>query len=189
MERSHLTQLWDKYESYWGESETVSKFRELSAGDERIADRDCFPAHLTASAVVVTPDFSKVLLTHHRKLKKWLQLGGHTDGSFDLAETALRETVEESGLEKVKIFSWKTDDDRPILDLDSHYIPEGKEPAHWHYDVRYIVVAEEPDKITVSEESIDLKWFTREEAAELCQDTSVVRLMRKLDDLAQKALQ
>lgn len=186
---THLNQLIDKYERYWGETEMVEKFRALSASTDRCAERDCYPAHLTASAVVVTPDFSRVLLTHHRKLKKWLQLGGHTDGSFDVAETALRETTEESGLQNVRIYSWIADEPRPILDLDAHLIPAGKEPEHWHYDVRYVVVAEDPDKIVMSDESLDLKWFTREEAAVVCQDTSVTRLISKLDQLAKSALQ
>ena len=40
----------------------------------------------------------RVLLTHHRKLDRWLQLGGHADGDRDLARVALKEAEEESGL-------------------------------------------------------------------------------------------
>jgi 8-oxo-dGTP pyrophosphatase MutT (NUDIX family) len=187
--REELADVLDRYEKSWAEPEMVKKFRRLIADEPRCAERDCYPAHLTASAMVVTPDFSKMLLTHHKKLGKWLQLGGHADGSFDMPGTALRETTEESGLEKVRVYSWREDDAAPVLDLDAHWIPDGKEPGHWHYDVRYVVIAEEPEKIVLSPESIDLKWFDLEEAFALCQDTSIVRLIRKLDGLARKVVQ
>lgn len=41
----------------------------------------------------------KVLLIHHRKLDKWLPLGGHIELDEDPEIAALRETKEESGLE------------------------------------------------------------------------------------------
>lgn len=186
--REDLNALLDRYEKAWTEPEMVQKFREL-VKNPRCSDRNHYPAHLTASAMVVTADFSKMLLTHHRKLNKWLQLGGHAEGSFDMPGTALRETTEESGLEKVRIYSWRADDDLPVLDLDAHWIPEGKEPGHWHYDVRYVVIADEPEKIAISEESLDLKWFGIEEAYALCQDTSIIRLIQKLDSLPRGKVQ
>lgn len=188
VQREELIGLLDRYEKVWNEPEMVEKFRNL-VQEPRCSDRNFYPAHLTASAMVVTSDFSKMLLTHHRKLNKWLQLGGHAEGSFDMPGTALRETTEESGLEKVRIYSWRPDDDAPVLDLDAHLIPAGKEPEHWHYDVRYVVIADEPEKIAISEESLDLKWFSIEEAYALCQDTSIVRLIRKLDGLARRNVQ
>ncbi len=186
--REDLDKLLDNYEKIWNEPEMVTKFRQL-VSDARCSDRHFYPAHLTASAMVVNRDFSKMLLTHHRKLNKWLQLGGHAEGSFDMPGTALRETTEESGLEKVSIYSWVPGEVAPVLDLDAHWIPEGKEPGHWHYDVRYVVVADEPEKIAISEESLDLKWFGIEEAYALCQDTSIVRLIQKLDGLTRQNVQ
>src|SRR5438309_2052483 len=58
--------------------------------------RSCVPGHLTGSAWIVSPDRARTLLTHHHKLDKWLQLGGHADGQDDLAAVALREAREES---------------------------------------------------------------------------------------------
>ena len=49
-------------------------------------------------AIFVVQD-SRVLLIHHRKLDKWLPLGGHIELEEDPEQAALRETREESGLE------------------------------------------------------------------------------------------
>ena len=59
------------------------------------------PGHLTGSAWIVSPDRRRTLLTHHRKLDRWLQLGGHADGQADLLAVAAREAKEESGLEPI----------------------------------------------------------------------------------------
>src|SRR5262245_26097513 len=80
--------------------------------------RACRPGHLTGSAWIVSPDRSQTLLTHHRKLGKWLQLGGHADGDGDLLAVALREAREESGLEQMRVLS------AAIFDVDRHWIPE-----------------------------------------------------------------
>jgi len=93
-----------------------------------------------------------VLLTHHRKLRRWLQLGGHADGERDLAAVALREAEEESGLHGLTIIP-------DIFDLDRHWIPaHGHTPGHWHYDVRYMVRAGADEAFVVSAESLDLAW-------------------------------
>ena len=92
------------------------------------------------------------MLTHHKKLGFWLQLGGHADGERDLRVAALKEAGEESGLPDLRI-------EPAIFDLDRHRIPEHKGvPAHWHYDVRYVVHAEGSEAYVVSDESHDLAW-------------------------------
>src|SRR5438105_10816886 len=90
------------------------------------------PGHVTGSLFIVCAATGKVLLHHHRRLDKWLQMGGHDDGERDAAATALREGREESGLVDLTLLSPE------ILDLDVHSIPAGKgEPPHLHHDVRY----------------------------------------------------
>ena len=81
-----------------------------------------------------------------------MQLGGHADGDQDLARVALREAEEESGLSGLRL-------EPGIFDLDRHRIPEHKDvPAHWHYDVRYVVRAGDSEAFVVSEESHALAW-------------------------------
>ena len=121
---------------------------------ERPFDREHQAGHFTGSAWLVSADGEKVLLTHHRKLNRWLQLGGHADGDSDLAGVALREAHEESGLSGLRV-------DPEIFDVDRHWIPERKnEPGHWHYDVRHVVRAGTDDAFVVSDESLELAWVS-----------------------------
>ncbi len=109
--------------------------------------------HFTGSAWLVSADGQRVLLTHHRKLDRWLQLGGHADGDRDLARVALKEAEEESGLSGLVL------EDGELFDIDKHWIPERKDvPGHWHYDARYVVRALGSEQFALSEESLALAW-------------------------------
>lgn len=120
------------------------------AGDPYLRER--LAGHLTASGWLVDRRGRRVLLTHHRKLDRWLQLGGHADGDRDLARVALREAEEESGLGGLVL-------EGGVFDLDRHWIPARAEvPGHWHYDVRYVVRAGADEAFVVSAESLDLAW-------------------------------
>src|SRR5690349_20004454 len=117
-----------------------------------VFERSHTPGHFTGSAWLVSEDGQRVLLTHHRKLGRWLQLGGHADGDGDLARVALREAQEESGLTGLSL-------NPEIFDLDRHANPtRGAEPRHWHYDVRFVVRAHGGEQFAVSDESHDLAW-------------------------------
>ena len=102
-------------------------------------DRGIVEGHLTGSAVVVSATGDQVLLLHHRKLRRWLQPGGHAEAGERSGETvALREAREETGIEGLTLHPSAP---RP-LDVDVHPIPaRGDEPAHRHLDLRYLVVA------------------------------------------------
>lgn len=136
--------------------------------------RETFPAHFTGSALVVSHDSARVLLHHHRKLDRWLQFGGHCDGSEDILSVAHREAFEESCIDGLTPTS-----DRPF-DLDIHEIPAlGAEPAHLHYDVRYLFVAPKGAIGQVSEESNALRWFTFEEARSQNLDPGLLRMIER----------
>jgi 8-oxo-dGTP pyrophosphatase MutT (NUDIX family) len=136
--------------------------------------RSCLPGHFTGSAWVVDPARRRTLLTHHRKLDKWLQLGGHADGEADLLAVAVREAQEESGLTRVKAVT------TGIFDLDRHLIPARKnEPTHWHYDVRFLLEADPTEPVVVSSESKSLAWVDLAEVAQLNPEESMLRMVRK----------
>ncbi|HED64922.1 MAG TPA: NUDIX domain-containing protein [Planctomycetes bacterium] len=135
-------------------------------------ERTCAEGHFTGSALVLDAERRRVLLTHHRKLGRWLQLGGHADGDGNLPRVALRESIEESGIATLTI------DPNPI-DLDIHRIPARPgEPAHLHLDLRFLVHAPANAREAISEESLELAWFDPAEAAALDLDESVHRLLR-----------
>jgi 8-oxo-dGTP pyrophosphatase MutT (NUDIX family) len=134
--------------------------------------RTLLEGHLTASALVVDAGFERALLTHHRKLDRWLQLGGHCDGDANLAHVALREAIEESGIPDLAVL--------PVpIDLDVHAIPaRGAEPEHFHYDTRFLVLAPAGAVEVLSEESHALRWIAPRELEALHVDESVRRLFR-----------
>jgi len=143
--------LSDYRQRYPAEATVVDEFQSLLSGRANCFERDCFrPGHVTGSAWLVDDSGEHVLLTHHRKLNAWLQLGGHSDGDPDTAAVAQREAEEESGL-AAELLS------RAILDIDVHEIPARKaDPAHFHFDVRFVLVSCSGRDYVVSDESHDL---------------------------------
>jgi 8-oxo-dGTP pyrophosphatase MutT (NUDIX family) len=102
----------------------------------------------------------------------WLQLGGHSDGETDTAAVAKREALEESGL-PVSLISDE------IFDIDVHEIPARKDdPAHEHFDIRYMLQAQHNDFV-VSAESIDLAWVSIEQLESYTDEESILRMRRK----------
>jgi ADP-ribose pyrophosphatase YjhB (NUDIX family) len=115
------------------------------------------------------------LLTHHLKLDKWLQLGGHADGDADLLAVALREGREESGLTRLQPVTGN------VFDLDRHWIPARKsEPAHWHYDVRFMIEADDLEPLVLAaNESKELAWVEVVRVTDLNPEESMARMVRK----------
>ena len=163
------------YRHQWpAEAGTVDRFIEFVSSNPDCFDRSLREGHVTGSAWVVDREGRRVLLTHHRKLGKWLQLGGHADGESDVHKAALREVAEESGLTDVVPVG------AGIFDVDIHWIPErGSEPGHYHYDVRYAMQATTSEDYVVSDESHDLGWIEVARITSVTMEPSMLRMASK----------
>ncbi|MEM7003848.1 MAG: NUDIX hydrolase, partial [Pseudomonadota bacterium] len=166
-----------EYERHYpAEKETLQRFRAFVAEHKRCFERDCWAGHVTGSAWVVDPARQDVLLTHHKKLDIWVQLGGHSDGDADTPAVALREAQEESGLPVQFDGDTATP---PVFDLDIHAIPARKgDPEHFHFDVRFVFVAAHRE-FQVSEESNALAWVPIADLAQYTSEQSMLRMRDK----------
>ncbi len=137
-------------------------------------ERSLSVGHVTGSAWLVNQTMDAVLLTHHRKLNIWVQLGGHADGDPDLCQVALREAQEESGISTLRVLS------PTIFDLDIHLIPaRGAEPAHEHFDVRFVLQTVGTDQFRCSAESKELRWVPIDDLHLLTSERSLLRMREK----------
>ena len=137
------------------------------------------PGHVTASCFIVDPATGRLLLHHHKRLDRWLQMGGHVEGDELPPQAALREGMEESGLEDLRLMRGS------VLDVDVHAIPAGKgEPEHKHFDVRYVALTLAPERLSRDvKESNELAWFELGRAEELMGEPGSSRAIRKIRGL------
>jgi hypothetical protein len=154
------------------ERAVVERYLEFVRAEPRCFERDCWSGHVTGSAWVVDRSGTRVLLTHHRKLDRWLQLGGHSDGDSDSLRVAGREATEESGLVVEPVSG-------ELFDVDIHLIPaRGSDPAHHHFDARFAFVAVE-EAFRVSDESHALHWVKIGEIEQFTREPSMLRMARR----------
>jgi 8-oxo-dGTP pyrophosphatase MutT (NUDIX family) len=150
--RYPLAEAFVQYARRWPQEPLVGEFLQFLRMPVAVFDRSHREGHFTGSTWLVSRDGERVLLTHHRKLNLWVQLGGHADGDTCLRRVALREAQEESGLRDLHV-------DTEIFDLDRHQIPTcGSVLTHWHYDVCYVACALGNEKFVISRESHALAW-------------------------------
>lgn len=150
----------------WNEQEERDRaelLRRLGSGEE-LYSRDNASAHLTASAWVVSPDRTQVLLAYHNLYDSWAWLGGHADGERDLLAVALREIREESGLAEVRPVS-----DRiyslEILTVDGHEKRGRYVSSHLHLNVTYLLEADPAAPIRPKpDENSRVGWFLLDDA-------------------------
>lgn len=178
MHRRSLLRLLTNYRArHPDEGDRTRQFIDFVERNPRCFDRSLEEGHVTGSGWIVDEKGGRTLLTHHRKLDLWLQPGGHADGESDLLAVAARECEEETGLAGLRPV------DEAIFDLDIHGIPARRdEPAHFHYDVRFLFRNVGPDRFTVTEESHDLAWVDLDRLEEYTLEWSMRRMKDKTRD-------
>lgn len=138
--------------------------------------RELWPAHVTGSGWVVNPSRSRVLMLHHKKHDQWFQPGGHADGQSDIVGVAVRETMEETGLDPAAIHLLSD----AIFDLDIHAIPPiGGDPAHRHIDVRFLIEIDDRVVVPGNDESHQVLWVPLEQVSRFNNNRSTWRMVEK----------
>ena len=175
MDRADLIRALRAYGARWpAEAETVRRFVDFLETHPDAFARSLACGHVTGSAWLVDRAGARVLLTHHKKLGIWVQLGGHADGDADVFRVARREAEEESGLADLAPVA------ADIFDVDVHEIPaRGAEPAHLHWDVRYAFRATGREAFRVSDESHALAWIDVAALETVTREESMLRMARK----------
>lgn len=156
------------------EQQFVDRFIALLQHEDAFL-RTHLPGHITGSAWIIDKKSGDVLLTHHAKLNRWLQPGGHADGDENVIGVATREAEEETGLKQLVLASDN------IFDIDIHTIPaRGDMPEHLHYDIRYLFYADKDLPLVITEESHDLRWLPVAGMPRICQSNdSMMRMAHK----------
>ena len=174
--------------------ETFLSFLETNP---RAFERSLEVGHVTASALITSPDYKKLVLLLHKKLNMWIQLGGHADGNPLTFDVSKKEASEEAGINEFDLVAYHQVLFTPLtselsnmnalpFDIDIHTIPARKdEPEHLHYDVRYLFMAD-PEKTSLRKnyESKALRWLSLDEARRLTDEDSMRRQFHKLEAIA-----
>jgi 8-oxo-dGTP pyrophosphatase MutT (NUDIX family) len=140
--------------------------------------RKQMPAHFTASALLVDIASGRVALLRHARLDNWLQPGGHAEAIDKglMHHAAVREANEETGC-AVRLYH----DPPTLLDVDVHLIPaRADDPAHHHLDLRFLVVAQDPQALALNAaESFAVHWLSFDAAMWRAADPPLRRMIRK----------
>jgi 8-oxo-dGTP pyrophosphatase MutT (NUDIX family) len=174
----HRTGILELLESYCrrfpDEESIIEQYRAFVTGHSDCFERSLNVGHVTGSAWLLDSTGTRALLTHHKKLDKWLQPGGHADGDSNVLNVCMKEALEESGLPAIRFVS------RQLLDIDIHLIPaRNNEPQHHHYDCRFLLQSAGSDHYRVSDESHDLCWAKLDEIDGYNPEISMARMARK----------
>jgi 8-oxo-dGTP pyrophosphatase MutT (NUDIX family) len=154
LNRYQLLSALDRYMTpFPGESIFIDLLKDLLQHPNAY-ERDHLPGHMTGSAFIADESGKYFLLTHHAKLDRWLQPGGHADGDEDIHRVAIREAQEETGLKDFNMLN------TGLFDIDIHLIPARADfPAHYHYDVRVLLSASRNSPLILTNESHALEWI------------------------------
>lgn len=156
----------------------LARFRSFVTRYHNPFDRTIVEGHLTGSAFILDASLQRVLLLHHRKVQRWLQPGGHAElGEADAETVAFREAREETGIQEL----WLHPSAPRPFDLDIHEFPaRGSDPAHWHLDIRFLVLTSDGVGLRPAiEESTALRWFAWDELRALELDIGTERALKK----------
>lgn len=181
MHRQELLNLLQQHQTrFMEEAGYVSRAIAFVEAHTDSFERELWPAHVTGSTWVVSPDRERVLMLHHRKHDQWFQPGGHADGDADILRVALRETAEETALDPAQVRLLGD----AVFDVDIHAIPAmGNDPAHEHIDVRFLVEIDDSLFIPGNDESHEVLWVRLHDVPRYNNNRSTYRMVEKTRQL------
>lgn len=181
MHRQDLLNLLQQHQTrFMEEAGYVSRAIAFIQAHTDCFERELWPAHVTGSTWVVSPDRERVLMLHHRKHDQWFQPGGHADGDADILRVALRETAEETALDPAEVRLLENS----VFDVDIHSIPAmGNDPAHEHIDVRFLVEIDDNLFIPGNDESHEVLWVRLHDVPRYNNNRSTYRMVEKTRQL------
>ncbi len=173
--REKLTTLINAYQSIDDvEKNMIEQLQTFIALHEHPMDQLIQTGHVTASGWVIDANAEYALLTHHRQLEQWFQLGGHCEDNETIHAAASREVEEESGLTSIRLL------DEAIFSLDVHTIPTTEHfVEHTHYDIRFLFSADLEESFVVSAESNALAWVALDAMKHYTTHASIQRMVQK----------
>lgn len=179
----NLRQQIEQYQPYNAQEikdqEIILKYMDLF---DNLLTRENEFAHFTASAWVVNQDRTKVLMAYHNIYQSWSWVGGHADGNANLLEVALKETEEETGLQKIKPVSDEMYSIE-ILGVAAHEKKGQHIATHVHLNVTYLIEADENELLQIKpDENSDIGWFTLEDAIAASTEPEMKVVYKKLNE-------
>lgn len=177
MHRQQLLELLKSHRTrFMDEAAFVSRAIPYIEAHEDCFYRELWPLHVTGSTWVVNRRRDAVLLLHHRKLNQWFQPGGHADGDADIVGVAIKELVEETGLQQQDIKLVDLD----VFDVDIHSIEATqRDPKHEHIDIRFLVEIDDTLPVPGNDESHEVIWVALHEASRYNRNRSTYRMVEK----------
>ena len=180
MHRQDILRLLDNHQTqFMDEAGYIARARRWILTHEEIFDR-ANTIHVTASAWVVNPSRTHVFMVHHGKLHEWFQPGGHADGDHDVLRVAMKEVMEESGMDPAHIRLLSQD----VFDVDIHTVPATRgAPTHSYIDIRFLVEMDDDVPVPGSHESHEVRWIPLREVAGMSRWRSTHRMIEKTRQL------
>lgn len=177
-----LIQRLKNYQPYDAqESQDLNSFFSFLETQNEVWTRKNIHGHLTASAWIINPCKSKVLMVYHNIYDSWSWTGGHADGETDLLKLAIREAQEETGIEKVKAYS-EDFFSVELLTVDGHVKKNHFVSAHLHYNITFLLEADDQQKLVHNpQENSSVKWFSLDEAIKASSEPYMKKIYSKLN--------
>ncbi len=163
-----------------GEAKDKQVFLKYLNDFDNLLTRENEYAHITASGFVINKDATKVLMIYHNIFDSWGWTGGHADGESDMLYVAMKEAIEETGIEKVTPLTGKVDS-IDILPVFGHFKRGKYVSAHQHLNFTYILVGDENLPIRhKADENSDVAWIKKEDIVKTVREKDMIPVYLKL---------